>query len=65
MNSITIAGHVDPQHRLSVTVPDSIPPGPVTIVIVPAPPHDETAAVWMRAIAQQWNDELGDPSQYV
>ena len=63
MNSTKITGHVDENHRLSANVPDSIPPGPVTVLIVPAPPEDDAGVAWMAGIAQEWADDLNDPSQ--
>jgi hypothetical protein len=63
MNTVSIQGHVDQQHRLSAAVPDSIPPGPVTILIVSNPPADEAESVWMEGVARQWSDDLGDERQ--
>lgn len=63
MNRITINGQVDDQHLLSAQVPDSIPPGPVTIMIMPQSGTDDAEEAWMRGIAQEWIDELSDLSQ--
>lgn len=62
MNPVTIVGHVNQQHQLSAAVPDSVPPGPVTIVIVPAAPEDAEGA-WMEGVAKQWSDDLSDAHQ--
>jgi hypothetical protein len=63
MNSITIQGHVDQQHQLSAAVPNSVPPGPVTILIVPAAPQDDAEEAWMDGVARLWDDELSDIRQ--
>ena len=63
MNTIRLAGQVDENHRLSVEVPDSIPPGPVTVLIVPTAQEDDAGDVWMTGIAQEWADDLNDTSQ--
>lgn len=62
MNVLTVTGYVDEAHRLSAEVPDSIPPGPVTVSITPAAQDDDGAA-WMAGIAREWADELNDVSQ--
>jgi hypothetical protein len=62
MNSIPIQGQVDAQHRLSAVVPETVPPGPVTIWMSTAH-EDEAGATWMAGIAQQWIDDLSDSSQ--
>jgi hypothetical protein len=60
MSEFKITGHVDERHMLSAQVPDSVPPGPVTVWIVPAPPDE---AEWMAGIAREWSDELSDERQ--
>ena len=63
MNEVRISGHVDGQHRLSAVVPDSIPPGPVTVLIVGHCDEGDAGTVWMSGVARQWADELSDPRQ--
>lgn len=63
MSAVRITGHVNEQHVLSAQVPDSVPPGPVTILIVPSPPQDEAEGSWMVGIAHEWADELSDARQ--
>ena len=63
MGAVRIIGHVNDRHELSVQVPSSIPPGPVSILIVSAVTQEEVAGEWMEAIAQEWADELNDPRQ--
>jgi hypothetical protein len=62
MSSIPIQGQVDDQHRLSAVVPESVPPGPVTIWLAPTE-EDDAGGAWMQGIAQQWADELLDARQ--
>ena len=63
MNAMRISAHVDGQHRLSAVVPDSIPPGPVTVVIVRPGDEDDAGEAWMAAVAREWEDELNDARQ--
>ncbi len=64
MESIPLEGHVDDQHRLSVDVPGSIPPGPVVVWIAPAEPEEEPAgAAWAAGVARDWAEELSDTRQ--
>jgi hypothetical protein len=64
MNSIAIQGQVDNQHRLSAVVPESVPPGPVTVwIAVSSAQEDDAGMAWMSGISQQWDEELSDPGQ--
>jgi hypothetical protein len=63
MNAVRISGHVDGQHRLSAVVPDSIPPGPVTVLIVRRCDEDDAGEAWMPGVAREWADELSDARQ--
>ena len=63
MNAVRISGHVDGQHRLSGVVPDSIPPGPVTVLIVRRSDEDDAGEAWMPGVAREWADELSDARQ--
>ena len=63
MNAVRISGHVDGQHRLSAVVPDSIPPGPVTVLIVGHRDEDDASEAWMSGVAREWADELSDARQ--
>jgi len=62
MNSIIVQGQVDDKHRLSAVVPESIPPGPITVWLSAAN-EDEAGAAWMAGVTYQWADELGDARQ--
>jgi hypothetical protein len=63
MDSIAIQGHVDDQHRLSGVVPESVPPGPVTVWVAAIPQEDDAGDAWMAGISHQWDDELADSRQ--
>ena len=65
MDSFSIQGHVDDQHRLSAVVPGSIPPGPVTVWIAANTQEDDAGAAWMTGISHQWADELNDPRENI
>ena len=63
MNAVKVHGTVDANHHLSARVPATIPSGPVTVLILPAPQEDEAGDAWTAGIAQEWADELSDQSQ--
>lgn len=64
MSMVKLAGNVDQNGRLSAIVPSSIPPGPVTVLVIPvAQEEEEEADLWTVGIAQEWADELGDTNQ--
>ena len=63
MNAVKVTGHVDANHQLSAKVPATVPPGLVTVLIVPMPEEDEAGDAWMAGIAREWADELTDPAQ--
>ena len=58
MKSVRVRGNVDENHRLSVDLPPEIPPGPVTVLIVP--PEDEAGGLWADGVAREGADELSD-----
>ncbi len=65
MKAIEIFGDVDRQRHLSAEVPESLPPGPVRLLVLPPETHasDPAADNWMRAVAKEWAEELADPRQ--
>ncbi len=67
MESIPLQGHVDDQHRLTVDVPGSIPPGPVKVWIASAESknsaEDQAGAAWATGVARDWVEELSDTRQ--
>ena len=63
MSTVRVSGHVDDKHQLSAEVPDSIPPAPVTVLIVPASLEDDAGDAWMAGVAHEWADALNDERQ--
>jgi hypothetical protein len=63
MDTVVVTGSVNEKHRLSAEVPDSVPPGPVTILIVPGLPADHLEEAWATGISREWASDLGDPRQ--
>lgn len=63
MNTIRVTATVDENHQLSAQVPPTIPPGPVTVLIVSQPQEDEAGDTWAAAVAAEWEEELADPRQ--
>ena len=64
MPILKVLGQVDDSHRLSATVPESIGPGPVEIlVIVPTLDEDDSQVAWFNGVAQEWQEELADSRQ--
>jgi hypothetical protein len=59
MKAVELVGRVDNQHRLQAQVPESLPPGPVRIIVL-IPEEDEAGAAWMQGIAREWATELSD-----
>ena len=63
MNTVTTTGHIDQNHRLSAEVPDWLPVGPITVVIVPRAQEDEAGQAWAAGVAEEWAGELEDVRQ--
>lgn len=64
MQTLKVLGQVDDLHRLSATVPESIGPGPVEIlVIVPTLNEEDDHLAWFRGVAHEWEEELSDTRQ--
>lgn len=64
MQSVRIIGKVDSQHRLEATVPESITPGTVEIVVIARQTgEDDAGANWMAGIAREWESDLSDPRE--
>ncbi len=63
MNTVRVTAYVDDRHRLSGAVPDFIPPGPVTVLIVPGPREDDAGEAWMAGVVREWAEDLRDPRQ--
>ena len=62
-NPIRITGHVDENHRLFADVPISVPPGSVSVLIVPINEADDAGDAWMEGVAREWADDLNDARQ--
>jgi hypothetical protein len=63
MNTFRINGHVDANHQLVARVPESIPVGPVTVLLVHNSQEDDAGDEWMAGVAHQWADDLSDQRQ--
>ena len=63
MEAIRLTGQVDDQHQLVAEVPVSVPPGPVTVIIIPVGQEDAAGRAWMAGIAREWTDDLSDTQQ--
>jgi len=64
MEMIRVTGEVDRNHQLVATVPDSIEPGTVEVLVMPSPKtEDDAGDRWMAGIAHEWHDDLADPRQ--
>jgi hypothetical protein len=63
MNTIRLDGHVDNNHRLSLVVPESVPAGPVSVLILFKSQENDAGAAWMAGIAQEWSEDLNDERQ--
>ncbi len=63
MRTVKVSGRVNENQQLLAIVPVDIPPGPVTVLIVPATHEDEAGDAWADGIAREWADELSDPHQ--
>jgi hypothetical protein len=58
MKAVELIGDVDHERRLSATVPETMTSGPVRVIVTDQPGGD-----WMRAIANEWAEELADPRE--
>ena len=59
MKTIRIRGVVDEDHQFRATLPPSLPPGPVDVlVVVPADTELHRSVDWMSQVAREWKAEL-------
>ncbi len=63
MSTVRVNGNVDENHQLTADVPESVPAGPVTVLIVPSTQEDDAGDAWMAGVAHEWADDLSDPLQ--
>ncbi len=62
MAALKVLGHVDSTHRLIATLPESIAPGTVEIIVM-VPDDGEPETAWQAAVARAWEAELSDPRE--
>jgi hypothetical protein len=62
MDHITVQGLVDEQHRLTAVVPESIPPGLVTISLSMVQ-EDDAGVAWSAGLSREWFEDLADSRQ--
>ena len=63
MTVLKLKGHIDEQHRLLATVPDTIAAGPVEIVVMLSSTvrdEDDAGQQWAAGVAREWAAELSD-----
>ncbi len=59
MKTIRIRGVVDENHQFRATLPSSLPPGPVDVMVVVPPDTELHRSVdWMSQVAREWKAEL-------
>lgn len=64
MRAIEMLAEVDEHHNLHVTLPATVLPGTIRlIVLAPDPEEDEAGSLWMNGISQEWDEELQDTRQ--
>lgn len=63
MTTIKVNGTVDENRQLTAEVPESVPAGPVTVLIVPSLQDDDVGDAWMSGVAREWADDLNDERQ--
>jgi hypothetical protein len=64
MDVLRLIGEIDKNGRLSATVPTSVPPGRVELVVVGrVGAEDDAGDNWASGVAREWEDELADSHQ--
>ena len=65
VEAIKVTGEIDEDGRLVATVPASMKPGIVDVLVIPRQKSDEDDAGenWMQGVAREWHDELADSRQ--
>ena len=59
MKTIRIRGVVDEDHQFRATLPPSLPPGPVDVlVVVPGDNELHRSLDWMSHVAREWKAKL-------
>ena len=62
MKAVELIGTVDEKHQLQIEIPETLPPGPVRVIVL-FPEEDEAGAAWTHGIAHEWAEELNDPRE--
>ena len=62
MKALELIGDIDERHRLSATVPQDLPPGPVRLIVL-LPEEDEMGTHWSAGIPREWSADLADSRQ--
>ncbi len=61
---IRVTGTIEEGGRLVASVPDSIAPGTVEVLIIAKNgTEDDAGENWMAGVAREWHDELNDSRQ--
>lgn len=64
MKAIEFVADVDDRHCLMISLPESVMPGKVrVIVLTPDAEEDDAGGAWMYGISQEWAEELRDSRQ--
>ena len=59
MKTLRVRGVLDEDHQFRATLPPSLPPGPVDVlVVVPADTELHRSIDWMSQVAREWKAEL-------
>ena len=63
MSSLSFDAIVDASHELRLKLPESVPAGPVKVLVTPAPVSEAAEDDWQYVVAAGWADELADPRE--
>jgi hypothetical protein len=64
MQTIRVIGEVGGDHRLVATLPDSVGPGEVAVLVIAhSAEEDDAGDDWMAGVVREWHDDLADPLQ--
>ena len=64
MQAVKVTGRIDDQGQLIATVPSSLGPGEVDVLIIPRRSEEDDAGdAWMAGVAREWSDDLADQRQ--
>jgi hypothetical protein len=64
VEAIRVTGKIEERGRLVASIPDSIEPGMVEVLIIAKSSSDDDAGeTWMAGVAREWHEELNDARQ--